>query len=394
MKKVILLSVMLIMSLSICYSQDYTQIGIEYSKAIFENKTPAARIGALKALVKKFTDTSNTFVKLSYYQLTVNYFENKSYGEAVKYGQKRLGLGPFGTGEEARLHLVMSNSYAIKSSPVYNKSKAMSHSKKALAIAKTEKAKDLVQAANNLISKLSTPKTPKMRPEKKIQIAYQDEDYAQVIAEYKKAGSDVKSIPEIHQLYAYALLNSKKTDAALKEFSIMYANKKKARIASKIGEIYAKKGKKSKVHYDNAVKFYLEANILFLKEGNTRNAKTAYQSANYWLSEKYGYNQKVDQLKSMVRKEQGAVQKNIDAKKKKEREIRKLDRSIERDYSEMEPPKYLTDKLEKTKRELQNLKSGVSTQSSSKAKELENEKKKIDKELRELKKETKKRLDQ
>ena len=115
MKKLTFLLLIVLVTLSVTYSQDYDNAGMDYTKALYENKTASTRIIALKKYIITYKDTSNKFVKLAYYQLALNYFENKNYSNAVKTGEKTFSLGDLGTGEEARLNLVLANSYGIKS---------------------------------------------------------------------------------------------------------------------------------------------------------------------------------------------------------------------------------------------------------------------------------------
>ena len=115
MKKLTFLLLIVLVTLSVTYSQDYDNAGMDYTKALYENKTASARIAALKKYISTYTDTTNKFVKLAYYQLALNYFENKNYSNAISTGEKTLRLGNIGTGEEARLNLVLANSYGIKS---------------------------------------------------------------------------------------------------------------------------------------------------------------------------------------------------------------------------------------------------------------------------------------
>ncbi|MCK5004878.1 MAG: hypothetical protein KAS21_07310, partial [Candidatus Aminicenantes bacterium] len=188
MKKLILSLLIVLISITVAYSQDYDNAGMDYTKALYENKTAAARISALKDYIKNYTDTSNKFVKLAYYQLSLNYFENKQYSNAVRIGEQTLKLGSIGTGEEARLNLVLANSYGIKSYSGFNKNKALKYVAKAINLGNEAADKELISTAKRLKKSLSGPPPKKISPEQKIKMHYSDEEYRQAIRYYSSLG--------------------------------------------------------------------------------------------------------------------------------------------------------------------------------------------------------------
>lgn len=391
MNRVVLIGLIVIIFFSFCFSQDYNQIGVEFTKALYDNETHVARIKALKALVQKYTDTSNMFVKLAHYQLAINYFENKNYSNAIKAGNKRFTMGAFTEGLEARLHLVMANCYAIKGN-LYNKDKALKHVNNAIKIAKTGTDRKLIQAANNLKKTLAVPVKPSMKPEQKIIMHYQNEEYSKVISLYSGLSSNIKSKPEIHQIYAYSLYKANRLETALKEFKAIYSREKKGGTASRIADVYIKKAQKNKNHLNSAVNYFLEAGLLFEKEMNSKNRKAAFQNAKYWLFEKHGYNKEYRGVKDLIRREQSSAQKNKKAIRIKEKELRKYNRRLERDYynQDLDPPPYELKKLKKLEQEIKMLKSGGTSKSNAQIEALEKKKKDIEKEYESLKSEVKK----
>lgn len=90
MKKLLLALFVLIIVVFTAFPQDYDNAGMDFTKALYENKTPSARITAFKAYIAKYTDTTNKFVRLAHYQLALNYFENKNYKSAIRTDRKSV----------------------------------------------------------------------------------------------------------------------------------------------------------------------------------------------------------------------------------------------------------------------------------------------------------------
>ena len=233
------LIVLIVITLS--YSQDYDNAGMDYTKALYENKTASARIAALKAYIKNYTDTSNKFVKLAYYQLALNYFENKQYSNAVKTGERTLKLGSIGTGEEARLSLVLANSYGIKSFSGFNKDKALKYVGKAINLGNEASDNDVISTAKKLKKSLTGPPPKKISPEQKIKMHYSDEEYRQAIRYYNSLGASDKKNLEIKKIYAYSLFKAKRYDTALLTFKSLYQREAKGVYPKYMGDIYSKK---------------------------------------------------------------------------------------------------------------------------------------------------------
>jgi hypothetical protein len=376
-----------------CFGQEDVGYTKEYIDAM-QKKAGVDRINALKAYVKKYPDTGSQFTRLAYYWLSLDYFQIKNYPEAVKRGEARLKMGSFGRGEEARLNLVLANSYGIKSSPVFNKDKALKYCNKAIALAKKDNDKDVLNTAQQLKSKLTTPVGPKVTPEQKIKRHYSFEEYSEAISYYKTLGAGDKNNPEIHKVYANSLFKANRLDSALKEFQALYSKDRKAIYALRMGDIYAKKGARNKSLLDSAVRYYLEAGYLYKKEGSSSNMKVAFGKAEYQLFEKYGFNDRVKALEAKQRRNRSSAQKNEALIREKERELRILKRKIRKEYEAMNmaPPPYLEAQVEKLEKEIAALKAGGSPDDSAEVDKLEAERTRIKKELESLKAQVKKRL--
>jgi len=357
-------------------------------------KQGAAKIDALKAYIKKFPDTKQRWTRMAYYSLAIAYFEIKNYAEAIKVGEQRLKMGEFGTGEEGRLTLVVANSYGIKSESVFNKDKALRYTNKAIELAKKSGDKDVLKTAQDLKKKFSAPAPPKMTPEQKIKRHYADEEYSEAISYYRSLGAADKSNFEIHLTYANALFKANNLDSALKEYQTLYSKEKKGIIALRMGDVYTQKAKRNKSLFDSAVNYYLEAGLLYNKEGNNSNMKIAFNKGQYQLFEKYDFNEKVKRLESKQKQSRASAQKNEDLIRKKKYELRKILRKIRNEYDSqnIEAPLYLREQAENLEKEIKTLEAGVSTEDVDEAAKLEDEKQRIQKEFEDLKAKVKKRL--
>jgi hypothetical protein len=347
-----------------------------------------AKITALNAYIKKFPETTSRWTRLAHYHLAVEYFTLQKYAECVKYGDKTLKLGSLSPGEEGRLYLIMANSYGVKSASIFNREKALGLAKKALSFAQSNNLKDVLSQAQKLKKQLSGPPPKKISPEQQIKMYYSDATYGLAISYYQKLSAADKSNPEILKTYANALFKENKFDSALKEFQTLYAKDKKGTYAFKIAECYSKKGSRNKQLYGNAVEFYLDAHLLYKKEGSSTNSKVAYKKAEYHLYEKYGYNQKTKNYLAKLKKAQGSAQKNDAAIASKRVQIRKHQRHIRKTYErqDLPTPKYELDKLRKLNSELNNLLNGGGGGSAvdAEGKKLEEEKARIQKELKDM----------
>jgi hypothetical protein len=192
MKKLFFIGALILLFIIPIFSQNYENAGMDYTKAIMQ-KTIKARITAFKAYIQQYPDTTKRFTKFAYYQLALNYFQNKNYSQAVKYGKKTGGFKDLGHGETARIYLILGNSYAIKSLSLYNKDLALKYINKAISLARANKLNDVLSAAKNLKEKLTAPPPPSETSEQKImRLVYQDEEYISAISFYKTLSSNDK----------------------------------------------------------------------------------------------------------------------------------------------------------------------------------------------------------
>lgn len=399
MRRIVLITILVLLLLSPGFSiqsDDDAEISRaqDYTNAILK-KTPAEKIAAFKAYIKKYPDTSQKFTKLAYYMLTVNYFYNDDYQKTVEYGEKTLKLGDLPTrGEQARLHLVIGNAYGIKRSPLYNKDRALNHTNQAISLARGHDG-EVLKTAMDLKKKLTGPPPKKLTPEQKIKVlVYQDEDHRGAISFYKSLGSAEQKNPVIHETYATALMKSNQLDGALNEFKSLYAKNKKAILAKRIAEIYSKKAKRNKSHYDKSVDYYIEASILFKKEGNYSNSTAALKLAKFQLFEKYDFNTKIKRYNAKQKQSEASKAKNEAEIARLERELRKHKRYLRKtyEYNDLEPPAYENEKTEKLEKKIASLKSGGSASDDAEGRMLIQERKKIEKEFDDRVQEIKKKF--
>jgi uncharacterized protein YdcH (DUF465 family) len=110
------------------------------------------------------------------------------------------------------------------------------------------------------------------------------------------------------------------------------------------------------------------------------------------LFEKYGFNKKVQALAAQQRKNQASAENNASQIRRAKYELRKLQRQIQREYVDIDPPPYITDKVKELQKKIKALESGASPQATNEAEKLEAEKKKIQDELKSLLAKVKKQL--
>jgi len=382
--------------LPVLSQKDNTEVELartqEYINATI--KQGEEKIAALQAYIKKFPETTQRWTKLAYYSMAIEYFQVKKFDEAVKYAKQLLSMGAPGKGEEARLYLVIGNSYGVKGSAVFSNEEALKYTSQALEFAAANGFKDVVEEARNLKEKLSGPPPKQLTPEQKIKKCYADFDYDGAISYYGTLGEADKNNPEIKETYAGALLKKNNLDAALKEFEAMYAKNKKAVYALRIGDVYVEKAKKGKQFVDSAVNSYLEAGLLYQKENNTTNAKIALDKAKYQLFEKYGFNKKAKDYEAKIGKTKSSAQKNTQEIERLEREIRQIERRLRKEYGDLEPPDFEVQKVTKLEQQIAKLKAGGSSSGGDDAEgiKLEQEKQRIEKEYNDLLAQAKKRL--
>lgn len=388
MRRIIFIGLLTVMFILPCFSiqsDDEREISRtqDYTTAILK-KTPGEKIAAFKTYIQKYPDTSQKFTKLAYYMLTVNYFHNKDYRQTIDHGQKTLMLGDMPTrGEQARLYLVIGNAYGIKDTSFYNKDKALEFTNKAISLAKGHDSQ-VLKTAKDLKNKLTGPPAKKLTSEQKIKmLVYQDESYREAISFYRSLGSADKANLEIHETYATALLRANQLDSALTELTKLYGQNKKGTTANKIAEIYAKRAKRNKSLYDKSVQYYIEAALMFRKEGSSSKYNAALKLGKYQLFEKYNFNARIKSYNAKQQKNQSSKAKTAAEITKLERELRKHQRHLRKtyEYNDLDPPAYEVEKTEKLEKRIARLKSGGSAEDDVEGQKLLAEKKKIENEF-------------
>ncbi len=357
-------------------------------------KSGAAKISALNEYVKKFPDTKQKWTKLAYYQLTVGYFETKNYAEAVNYGNQTLKIGAPGAGEEGRLYLIIANCLGVKGTAIFNTEKALAMANKAIDFAQAKQLSDVEDEAKSLRGKLSGPPPKTMSPEQKIKFFYANAEYNEAINYYRTLGAADKANEEVYKTYANSLLKADKIDVALKEFEGLYSKDKKATYGNRVAEIYATMAKRNKALIDKSIDYYIEASLLYTKEGNSSNSKAAYGRAEYQIFEKYGFNKKIEDYNKTLRGKQSSTQKNEGEIKRLNKEIRTFERYLYKNYEsqDIDPPQFEKDKLKKLKAKLSQGGTEVTAQNTDDSAKLEAERKRITTELNGLVDNAKKRL--
>lgn len=381
----IVMAAMLMFSLSAQEDVNYTK---DYIDAL--QKSGQERIDAMKSYIQKYPDTTSSFTRLAYYWLALDYYQTKNYSEAIRRGEARLKMGEFGTGEEARLTLVLANCYGIKSAPEYNQQKALQLVSKAVILGKEAEDKDLVKTAEDLRDKLSGPVAPAATPEQKLKRAFSTDDFSEVLNIYKTLPDAQKNDPEIHKLYATSLEKTGKLDAALQEYTKIYEKSKTGANGKNIADIFEVRMKRDKTLLDQTAEWYVKVGHLYQKEKNTQNANIAYQKALAILAEKYDFEKQRQALEATMKKGQASSQQNQSKITALKKDIRKIERDIQKyEMDDMDAPQYLYDNVTKMKNQIKALEAGGSSADMEQANKLNELRKKIDAELTALKQKVK-----
>lgn len=394
MKKSKAVALIFVLACAFSWAQDLENAGIDYTTAL-QKKPGSERITAFEAYIKNYPDAGqNVFTKLAYYWLTVDNYKVKSYDKAIRHGEKAVQLGGMEPKLEAGVYLILGSSYGATN----NKEKALNWADKAVSFAQKNGIADIAKQAGALKNELSgAPKQP-ARPLtslEKIGQLYTAGKYNDAIAMYNSFGAADKNDDKIFEIYARSMMKAGKLDAALKEFSDAYAKSKKGINAERLGNIYLAKAEKDKRFYDDAIRYQLEAGLLYGKENDGKRRDALLTNAKYWLYEKYDYNAKIKKYNASVKPVKQAPS-NEKAIKELQYKYDKLDRELQRKYVDIEMPGYEQDKLDAIQAEIDKLKKGASTPASdpnaAAAQELEKEKLRIEAEFKSLNEQAKKRL--
>lgn len=352
---------LLVMLVPVLHSQNMENAGIDYTTAL-EKKSGDSRIKALEGYIKKYPDTSNIFTKLAYYWLAFDSYNVKNYDKAIAYGEKSLSLGGIEKKLEGNLYLILANSYGVKDSPKYNQGKAVGMADKAISFGREHGMDDISKQGQAIKKELTEPKAPKREPSnlEKIGTMYQQRKYDEAINFFKGLPEADKNNDKIFEIYSRSLLDAGKLDMALREFTDAYGKNKKGINAERLANIYIAKSKRDKASLDIAVDYYLEAHLLFAREGDRTRSDNDLKSAKYYLAEKTGLNRKIEAYNAKMKnfKPQPSNEKEIE---KLQREYDVLEAKLNAKYTDMEPPAYETDKLKKIQDRIKELKRGGGT---------------------------------
>jgi hypothetical protein len=359
MMKLRAVALIFLLAVSFAWAQDMENAGIDYTTAMLK-KAGAERIAALEGYIKNYPDASqNVFTKLSYYWLTVDYYNTKSYDKAIRNGEKALSLGGLEAKLEASIYLMLGSSCGVKSYSGYSQEKALKWADKAIDFSQKNDISDITRDAKALKSELSgTAKPAKtLTSLEKIGSLYNQKKFEEAISLYNSFGAADKADEKIFEVYARSLVGANKLDAAVKEFTDAYAKSRKAINAERLGNIYLEKAKKDKKFYDQAINYYIEAGLLYKNEKNTTRQDALVKNAQFWLFEKYDFNARIKKYNATV-KPVKPVASNDKEIKQLERDLDKLERKLAETYGDVEYPGYEQDKLDKIQQQIDALKAG------------------------------------
>lgn len=395
MKKSFLLFLLVSLLLPAAWAQNLENAGMDYTKAL-EKSPGAERAKAFEAYIKTYPDAAaNVFTKLAYQWLAVDYYILKNYDKAIQHGEKALQLGGLEKRLEARVNLILADSYGSKDSPKYNKDKALRFADKAIALSREGKFQDVLQNAENVKKSLTAPPPPTVTPEARMAVLYRERKFKEAISHYRSLADKDKQNPVIGELYANSLLQDNQVDAALEAFKALYAKERKGQTAVSLAEVYLKKGARDKQFLDQAIDYFIEASFLYRAENNKANADTALNTAKYRLFEKYDFNRRQKIYEDKLKRNQAQQPSNEQEVIRLERELLTLQRRLNREYYDMdlEPPAFEQDKVENLKKRINQAKSGAKAPEEDKeGAALAAERDKIEKEFRDLVEAVRKRM--
>ena len=398
MMKFRVLAVIVLLAASFAWAQNMENAGIDYTTALTK-KAGAERIAALEAYIKNYPDAAqNVFTKLAYYWLTVDNYNVKGYDKAIRNGEKALALGGLEAKLEASIYLMLGSSYGVKSFSGHSQEKALKYADKAIDFSQKNSISDIGSQAQALKNELSGGGAKPAKPQtnlEKIGTLYNQKKYEDAINLYNSFAAADKADENIFEVYARSLMGANKLDAAVKEFTDAYAKSRKPVNAERLGNIYLAKAKKDKKFFDQAVSYYIEAGLLYKKENNNSRHDALMKNAQYWLFEKYNYNDKIKKYNATVKPVKPVASNDAEIKKL-ERDLDKLERQLSETYGDVEYPGYEQDKLDKIQEQIDKLKAGnkkpANDPNAAAAQELMKEQQRIEAEFKTLQAAARKKL--
>lgn len=403
MKKILFLGVLLfLLIVSSTWSQDLENAGSDYTMAL--QKKGQERVKAFEVYVRKYPDPkANVFTKYAFYWLALEQYNQKNYSEAIVSGEKAIAVGIPEKRNEAGTYLILASSYGVKGTPKFNQAQATKYAEKAISFSRENGFDDLVKQSQAVKNELSgTPATPKgpQTPLDKINALYGARNFEGAISLYNSLGDADKKNQNILEIYADSLFQANRLDQALEKFNEALAKQRKAVTAERIAEIYAKKAKKDKTVLstaaDTAAGAYIEAGLMYKKEGNASRQDADFQLAKFQIGEKYNFNERANKYSAAQKKVKPKVD-NTKEIKKLEKEYAKLERTLSAQYQDIAMPDYEQARLDKLTAQIAKLKSGAAGDSGDSKLDLEGEalvkeKEKIDGEYNALLEKIKKKM--
>ncbi len=358
MKRVLWVLVMVAFLAAFAVAQGYENAGVDYTTAI-QKKGGESRIRAFEEYVRKYPDAGqNIFTKLAYYWLAVDNYNTKQYNNAIQLGEKALALGIPDKKLEGDLYLVLGNAYGVKGSPKHDQSKALAMLDKAISMG-GEPAQKAQVVKKALIEGPKVP-TKAVTNLDRIGVMFQEKKYNEAVSFYGSLGAQDKADDKIFEIYARSLIASGKGDVAIRDLTTAYGAARKGITASRLAGLYQAKGKKDAKALDTAIDFYIEAALLFRKEGDRTREDAALKSAKYFHFEKYGYNQKVAKYNATVKSiKPAAGAANEKEIAQAERELASLERKLAAQYEDIEMPGYEQDKITKAQAKIKQLRAAA-----------------------------------
>lgn len=392
MRKKLLPGLLVLVLVFPVFADKYENAGSDYTKCVMETKTPEARIKCFEGYLQTYPDTNKKFTRLAYCMLALNHFDSQKYVKTVEIGEKSLKIGVPDEGLRAKLLFAMGNAYGISSSAVFEKSKAIKYTDQAIEMAVKAGLKELAQNARELKNKLGGSSTPQINSEQMFKVYYRDGRYSDAVTQYKKLPDAVKNSPETREIYAKSLHKSGQLDTALKEFTALYTEYRKARYASGISDIYGEKAKRNRMLYKESAIYLIEASLLYQKEDNPANVNIAIKKAKYNYYELYNLNKRIADYNKKPKPKPLSEEEIKKRVRRLEYLIRKEERKLEEKYPDTDPPAYELKTLNKLKKDLQRVKSGPTPVEDKEGAELVAQKEKVDKEFATLVAQVKSRI--
>ena len=326
MKKIALVTLALILICSTNLHSQNTQADQAYIKAI---TTPdiSQKVSLLKDYVSKYEGKGTKYENFAYATLCLTSYKGKTSKETIDYAEKALALGGLDDLTKCQVLIQLSG---IFSHLGQNLEKAKNYSKQIINIAKSNKNKEATATTSAQWNKLigagyfalgnAQEKTKDLKGATDSYInSYNILKNKQITSNLKKIGKtlyDFKFYKEAEKAfkvsyeaqkdfvscvyYAKSLHRNGKKNEALNYYKLAHKKQRIGEIAYCIGLILAEKSKTNPAISNEAVEYLLEAS--FLSRANSEKAMKIAESLFFTSNKDLKYNEKVNELKSRVKK--------------------------------------------------------------------------------------------